>query len=210
MTGLFISLEGPEGAGKSTQGRLLAKTLRGHGFIVLETREPGGTARGEKLREALLDPSTDWSPLAEALIMNAARDAHLREVLQPALARGEIVICDRFAHSTRAYQGGGGQVSMNFLQTLEAAVCARMPDAVLIFDLPPEEGMARARSRGRLDRFEGKGARYHARVAAAFRSYAEQEPDTHLIDAHEDIDAVHQRVMDVLAPYLVRFDGASS
>ncbi|WOI54795.1 dTMP kinase [Parvularcula sp. LCG005] len=201
MTGLFISFEGPEGAGKSTQISILAAHLRAAGHDVVLTREPGGTSAGESLRSVLLDPDQDWSPLAEALLMNAARDAHMRQVIVPALEAGQTVLCDRFCHSTRAYQGGGGDVDLALLKSIEKAVCTRMPDLILLFDLSPEEGLARAAARGRADRFEAKGPDYHSRVAAAFRAMAD-EPNCHLIDAAGTVDTVSARIRDAVDPVI--------
>ncbi|MEM9232874.1 MAG: dTMP kinase [Pseudomonadota bacterium] len=195
MTGHFITVEGPEGAGKSTQVALLADRLMAAGTEVLVTREPGGTKGGEAVRATLIDPSADWSPLAEMLLMNAARDAHLRETILPALDAGRTVICDRFCDSTRAYQGGGGRMDKDFLMQIEAAVCTRMPDLTLIFDLPVEAGLARADGRGARDRFEQKGVAYHEAVRGAFQQIASDEARAVLIDASQSIESVTEQVI---------------
>ncbi|MEM6650554.1 MAG: dTMP kinase [Pseudomonadota bacterium] len=194
MRGLFITFEGPEGAGKSTQITLLAEKLRAEGHQVCLTREPGGTAGGEAVRAALLNPEANWSSLAEALLMNAARDAHLREVILPALDRGEIVLCDRFADSTLAYQVGGGGLDPDIATSLENIVCTHMPDLTLVFDLSPEIGLERASARGVADRFEAKGNAYHEYVAKAFRTIAEKTERCVLIDATGNIEDVAKRV----------------
>ncbi|RFB04060.1 dTMP kinase [Parvularcula marina] len=198
MTGLFITFEGPEGAGKTTQVTRLAERLGGLGHDVVVTREPGGTKGGEAIRTALLDPQADWSPLAELLMMNAARDVHLREVVLPALAAGKTVISDRFCDSTRAYQGGGGGMDQDFLMQVEKAVCTRMPDLTFIFDLPVAAGLSRADGRGARDRFEQKGDAYHEAVRAAFQKIADQETRAEQIFAGGDIEDVEKAVWAVL------------
>ena len=194
MTGRFVVLEGPEGAGKTTQLDRLAAMVPD----AVVTREPGGTRGGEAVRAALLDPDAAWSPLAEALLMNAARDAHLAEVVLPALEAGRDVLCDRFADSTEAYQGGGGALTDEVTATLRRWVCPREPDLVLVFDLDVRLGLDRAAARGRADRFEAKGAAYHERVRTRFRQIAER-PGAVLIDADGTPDAVALRVRAAVA-----------
>lgn len=156
MSGLFITLEGPEGAGKSTNRDYLAMCLRAAGIEVLLTREPGGTPLAERIRELLLAPSDE--PMAadtELLLVFAARAQHLAKVIRPALARGCVVLCDRFTDATYAYQGGGRGLSQQRIAELERFVQGDLrPDLTLLFDLPVEQGLARAAARGRLDRFE--------------------------------------------------------
>ena len=197
MGGRFVVLEGPEGAGKTTQLARLADLVPD----ALVTREPGGTRGGEAVRAALLDTEAAWSPLAEALLMNAARDAHLREVVLPALDAGRDVLCDRYADSTDAYQGGGGGLDADVIAALRRWVCAREPDLVLVFDIDPAAGLARAAARGRADRFEAKGQAYHERVRARFRDIAERA-DAALIDASGAPDAVALRVRAAVAERL--------
>ena len=189
MSGRFVVFEGPDGAGKTTQIARLAEALPD----AIVTREPGGTKGGEAVRAALLSQETEWSPLAEALLMNAARDAHIREVIEPALAEGRPVLCDRFSASTAAYQGGGGGLDRGIVETLRGWVCPRAPDLTLVFDLDVKVGLDRAAARGRADRFEAKGAEYHERVRAAFRRIAAQ-PGAALIDASGSQDDVAARV----------------
>lgn len=193
-TAPFIVFEGPEGAGKTTQLNRLATSLREGGYDPLVTREPGGSDEGEALRALLLDHSMDWSATAELLLMNAARDAHLRKAILPALEAGRPVLCDRFAASSRAYQGGGGGVPKDVVRSVEAAVVSRRPDLTLIFDLPVSEGLARAGRRGRADRFEEKGHTYHDRVRDTFLAIARTDPTAVLIDASGGPDDVHAAV----------------
>jgi len=202
----FITFEGPEGAGKSTQVQRLAEALAQAHHETLVTREPGGAPEAEALRALLLDKGRSWSPLAEALLMNAARDAHLRQTIQPALEQGKVVLCDRFFDSTRAYQHAVGDET---LAPLHAAVVSRLPNLTLLFDLPVEVGLSRASARGSADRFEAKGQSYHKGVRQAFLSIAENEPQrVVVVDATQSIDAVtaaivklvHERLPGLLGP----------
>src|SRR5690554_7096397 len=156
MRGLFITLEGPEGAGKTTNQEYLAEQLRTHGVNVVLTREPGGTALAEQIRDILLAPHDESMAVdTELLLMFAARAQHLAQVILPALAEGKIVICDRFTDATYAYQGGGRGLDCSRIALLEQFVQGDLrPDLTLLFDLPVEDGMARAVARGKLDRFE--------------------------------------------------------
>ncbi|MEE4212138.1 MAG: dTMP kinase [Parvularcula sp.] len=169
----FVTFEGPEGAGKSTQIKLLADRLQTHGYEVLLTREPGGAPEAEALRSLLLDPARRWSAEAEALLMYAARDAHIRTAIEPALSRGEVVLCDRFHDSTEAYQLS---IDSGLLAALKASIVKRLPDLTILFDLPVELGLERAAGRGRADRFEVKGIDYHRQVRARFLEIAAREP----------------------------------
>ena len=206
--GCFITFEGGEGAGKSTQIRRLAERLRADARDVVLTREPGGSPGAESIRELLLNGAVDrWSPLTEALLMNAARRDHIERVIAPALARGAVVLCDRFADSTRAYQGAGGAVDPNVIAQLEAAVVGEMrPDLTLIFDLPVAEGLRRALSRnGGEERFEAKGEAFHERLRAAYLDIARSEPDRCVvIDAAASLDAVEAAIATAVAPWVDR------
>lgn len=197
--GRFISFEGGEGAGKSTQVRRLVERLRARGVgEVVATREPGGSPGAEALRDLLVRGAADrWSPTAETLILYAAREDHLERVIRPALARGAWVISDRFADSTRAYQGAGGGASPALIEALEAAVigpCA--PELTLVFDLPVEVGLARAEARGGAEaRFESKGVDFHARLRERFLQIAAAEPGRCVrVDAAASMDAVESAV----------------
>lgn len=205
MTGLFITLEGPEGAGKSTNRDYLAAKLREHGVQVLLTREPGGTPLAERIRELLLTPS-DESMCAdtELLLVFAARAQHLAEVIRPALARGEVVLCDRFTDATYAYQGGGRGLSHDRIAVLESFVQGDLrPDLTLVFDLPVEVGLARAAARGRLDRFEQEGRTFFDAVRSTYLARAEAEPARYrLVDAAQSLADV-QRSLDAWLPHLL-------
>ncbi|OPA86017.1 dTMP kinase [Pseudomonas fluorescens] len=205
MTGLFITLEGPEGAGKSTNRDYLAERLRSEGIEVVLTREPGGTPLAERIREVLLAPGEEqMNPDTELLLVFAARAQHLSEVIRPALARGAVVICDRFTDSTYAYQGGGRGLCLARIATLETFVQGDLrPDLTLLFDLPVEVGMARASARGRLDRFELEGQAFFDLVRSAFLARAKAEPARyHLLDAAQPLAQVQQAI-DALLPTLL-------
>ncbi len=205
MTGLFITLEGPEGAGKSTNREYLAERLREQGIDVLLTREPGGTPLAERIRELLLDPSDE--PMAadtELLLVFAARAQHLQQVIHPALARGCVVLCDRFTDATYAYQGGGRGLSVERIAQLEQFVQGELrPDLTLIFDLPVEIGLARAAARGRLDRFEQEGRGFFEAVREAYLQRAAQAPQRYrVLDAGQSLAQV-QADIDTLLPTLL-------
>jgi dTMP kinase len=198
--GFFITLEGGEGSGKSTQAKRLAAHLAASGIEVVLTREPGGTPQGEALRALLVSgDTTNWSPASEAMLMSAAREVHVRTIIEPALARGAIVISDRFMDSTRVYQGYAGGVSPDVIAVLEsAAVGECMPDLTLIFDLPAEQGLARAGSRGTAneDRFERKGRSFHEKLRQGFLAIAAAEPRRcTVIDASAAPDAVFSEAL---------------
>jgi dTMP kinase len=201
--GFFITFEGGEGTGKTTQLARLAAALEKKGIDVLCTREPGGSPEAEAIRDELVSgDSGKWSPLAEALLMNAARDSHLRKTIRPALALGRTVLCDRFLDSTRAYQGAAGGVDMKLIAALEKYVVGQtVPDLTLIFDLDPEIGLARAKPSE--DRFERKGAEFHMRLNAAFREIARGEPERcRIIDASAPPDAVFAAIMKNVLPLM--------
>ncbi len=193
--GRFITFEGGEGAGKSTQIRRLAARLAEGGAEVVVTREPGGSRGAETIRELLVNGDADrWSPTTEALLMYAARRDHLERTVRPALARGATVLSDRFADSTRAYQGAGGKLSAEAIAQLErfALEPGDWPVLTLILDLPVADGLKRAGARGGGEaRFESKGLEFHERLRAGFLAIAAREPERcAVIDAAADIDAV--------------------
>jgi dTMP kinase len=180
--GAFITFEGGEGSGKSTQLRRLAERLTAAGEATVVTREPGGTPHAEALREILLSGrAAPLGPLAEAALFAAARIDHVDALIAPALKRGAFVLCDRFADSTRAYQGGVGGVDARMIALLEkAALGDTRPDLTIVFDISPEEGLARAaRRRGKAappDRFESENNAFHTRLRQAFLDIAAAEP----------------------------------
>lgn len=205
MTGLFITLEGPEGAGKSTNREYLAQRLRENGLDVVLTREPGGTPLAERIRELLLAPADEaMNSDTELLLVFAARAQHIAQVIHPALARGAVVLCDRFTDATYAYQGGGRGLSVQRIEQLENFVQGDMrPDLTLIFDLPVEVGLSRAAARGRLDRFEQEGLDFFQAVRGSYLARARQDAQRYrIIDAGQSLSAV-QSDLDALLPVLL-------
>ncbi|CAH0232706.1 Thymidylate kinase [Pseudomonas sp. Bi70] len=205
MSGLFITLEGPEGAGKSTNREYLAARLREQGIDVLLTREPGGTPLAERVRELLLAPSDEtMASDTELLLVFAARAQHLAQVIVPALERGAVVLCDRFTDATYAYQGGGRGLDVARIAQLEDFVQGSLrPDLTLVFDLPVEVGLARAAARGRLDRFEQEGGAFFEAVRSTYLQRAKAEPARYrILDAAQSLAAV-QRDLDALLPQLL-------
>ncbi len=204
--GRFITFEGGEGAGKSTQVQRLAARLRADGRDVVTTREPGGSPGAESIRDIVLRGDADrWSPVTETLLMYAARRDHVERVIRPALDRGAWVICDRFADSTRAYQGAAGGVDPAFITALETYILeATRPDLTLVFDLPAEIGLARAQARAGAEmRFESKGMAFHERLRAGFQDIAAAEPDRcAIIDATAGIEAVEAAIWSTLTARL--------
>ena len=207
MTGLFITLEGPEGAGKSTNREYLAQRLREHSLDVVLTREPGGTPLAERIRELLLAPADEpMNSDTELLLVFAARAQHLAQVIRPALARGAVVLCDRFTDATYAYQGGGRGLPTQRIEQLECFVQGEMrPNLTLIFDLPVEIGLSRAAARGRLDRFEQEGLEFFEAVRSAYLNRAQQDRQRYrVVDAGQSLAAVQQSLDRLLPEVLER------
>jgi dTMP kinase len=203
MSGVFVSFEGGEGTGKSTQLKLLAGTLLAQGLPVVQTREPGGTPEAEALRALLVSGDRGrWTVEAEALLNYAARSSHLVKIIRPALAAGKIVLCDRFSDSTRAYQGHAGGCDLGLLNSLEASIVgSTRPDLTLILDIDPITGLERAKARreGSEDRYERKGHEFHQRLREGFLIIAKAEPvRCRIIDASGSIEAVKARIQEVV------------
>jgi dTMP kinase len=207
MTGRFITFEGGEGAGKSTQARLLADSLRARGLEVVVTREPGGTPGAEAIRALLLDTKgTDWNLPAEALLFAAARADHVAQLIRPALARGAWVICDRFIDSSRAYQGGEGRLNDAEIMALHATGSQGfMPDLTLLVELSPQEAARRLslRDGDSSDRIGGRDSAFHQAVARRFAEIAAAEPGrVTRIDGEGDPAQVHARILSAVADRL--------
>lgn len=207
MPGTFVTFEGGEGTGKSTQLKLLADVIMARRISLIQTREPGGTPEAEALRALLVngDPGR-WTAEAEALLNYAARASHLQKIIRPALASGKFVLCDRFSDSTRAYQGYAGGCDLKLLDALEASIVGNTrPALTLILDIDPAMGLARAKSRadGSEDRYERKGLEFHERLRAGFLQIAAAEPKRcKVIDASGAIDEVKARVLAAVEPVL--------
>ena len=200
MRGRFITLEGGEGAGKSTQLKRLAEALRGRGLAVVETREPGGSPGAEAIRSLLLSGDQErWTPEAEALLFAAARADHLAQTIRPALERGEWVLCDRFIDSSLAYQGFAGELGEEAVRRLHAIGSHDFyPDRTLLLELPGDAAAGRARDRdnGEADRIGARETAYHDAVAAGFAALAAREPERiRRIDASGTPEEVTSRLI---------------
>lgn len=206
--GRFITFEGGEGAGKSTQIKILANRLNASGIRTVLTREPGGSPGAEVIRYLVLSGMGKLlGPQMEALLFAAARDDHVHHVIEPALREGKWVLCDRFADSTRVYQGAAANVDAGLLQALQRVTIGNLrPDVTFILDLPPEIGLARARTRRgaeTADRFEAEDIGFHTRLREAYRAIAEQEPERCVvIDAAKDVDHTAGAIWRALAERL--------
>jgi len=199
--GFFISLEGGEGAGKSTQHRRIVEWLSSKGRTVIEAREPGGTPVSEQIRQVLLDTrNAGLNATAELLLMFAARSQLVEEVILPALADGKVIVCDRFADASYAYQGGGRQLGAETVAKVEQLVLKDLqPDLTLLFDVPVELGMTRVAGRGEADRFEVESVRFFERVRKAYLERAAANPQRFkIIDASQDQEQVWLQVETVL------------
>lgn len=199
--GRFITLEGGEGAGKSTQILVIKDYLQTLGNDVVVTREPGGTSEGQEIRNLLVSGDKDkWSSLSETLLILADRAAHLERIIRPALAEGKYVVCDRFFDSTKAYQGVAGGLGLDVIHNLQQPVLGTtLPDVTLLLDIDPEKGLRRAQERGGELRFESKTLAYHRTLRNAFLDFAAQEPDRiFVIDADRDVETVSADILAVL------------
>ena len=199
--GFFISLEGGEGAGKSTQNKRIIDWLARQGLEVVEAREPGGTVVSEQIRRVLLDTrNAGLGAMAELLLMFAARSQLVQEVILPALADGKVIVCDRFADASYAYQGGGRELGAEAVEVVEKLVLKGLqPDMTLLFDIPVEKGMKRVAGRGEADRFEVESIRFFERVRAAYLERAAASPQRfRIIDASLDEDQVWLQVRNIL------------
>ncbi|MDE1992130.1 MAG: dTMP kinase [Rhizobiaceae bacterium] len=211
-TGLFVSFEGGEGAGKSTQIRRLADRLRGLGHEVLVTREPGGSPGAEAVRHVLLSGAAEmFGTRMEAILFAAARNDHVEEVIRPALMRGVIVLCDRFMDSSRVYQGVTGNLAPEFIEALQrVAVDGVVPDCTLILDIPAAIGLERARKRALPtaagpDRFEKEEMQTHEKRREAFLDIAARDPDRcHVVDARRSEDDIAGEIADIIDERLAR------
>jgi dTMP kinase len=207
MAGAFITFEGIDGCGKSTQLRLLASELRVRRLDVVTTREPGGTPLGQKLRAALLDVQEEVDPLAELMVFAADRAQHVRSLLRPSLAANKIVLSDRYADATVAYQGSGRGFPPELIQEIvQLATEGLQPDLTLLFDLSVAESAVRTRKRvaaKHSDRLDSEDAAFHTRVRDAYVAIAKANPDrVRLIDARGSVQETHHLVMDIVMPFL--------
>lgn len=208
MAGTFITFEGIDGSGKSTQLRLLVNYLQQAGCSVLTTREPGGTPVGNRLRAALLDAQEEVDPLTELLVFAADRAQHVRRVLRPAIESGQVIFSDRYADATAAYQGAGRGFSPALIaEIIELATEGLKPDLTLLFDLSVEESVTRTRRRvnGKHagDRLDAETSDFHLRVREAYLKLAEAEPERfRVINTNRPAEVTHQRVKEIVVPFL--------
>ena len=210
MTGAFITFEGIDGSGKSTQVRMLSSVLRLRGMDVMQTREPGGTPLGARLREALLDAQEQVDPLAELLLYAADRAQHVRALLLPALADGRVVLSDRYADATVAYQGAGRGFEPSLVdEVIALATGGLKPDLTLLFDLSVAESGERSRHRtttndsASSDRLELEAENFHSRVREAYLQIASAEPErVRIVDARLSVEEIHAKVLEIVVPFL--------
>lgn len=205
VPGRFVTFEGGEGVGKSTQIARAAARLEARRYGVLVTREPGGTEGAEAIRRLLLEGGADrWTPLAELLLVTAARAEHLLRVIEPALAAATWVLCDRYLDSTRVYQGLAGGLGLDLVDRLQRELLRfRLPDLTIVLDLPVAKGLARRAAAGAASRFERKGEAFHERVREGFRSLAAAEPERIvLVDADRPVDEVAAEIEALLVTRL--------
>ncbi|RLA24144.1 MAG: dTMP kinase [Gammaproteobacteria bacterium] len=205
MSGRFITLEGGEGVGKTTNIAYIESLLKEQNIQVLLTREPGGTALAESIRQLLLDKEQEAiAEQAELLMMFAARAQHIKHVIKPALEQGSWVLCDRFTDATYAYQGGGRNMALSSINWLENFVQGDLrPDLTLLLDAPIQLGMQRAVQRGKLDRFESEKMAFFAQVREAYLSIAEQQSQrVKIIDATQSLDCVQKQIKQILMQHL--------
>lgn len=206
MNGKFISFEGGEGSGKSTQLRLLVVAFEKSGLPFLATREPGGSAGAEKIRSLLVSGEVDsWDALTETILFNAARADHINKLVKPALAQGKTVICDRFLDSTIVYQGIGKGLGTDYIKNLHHMLFGNfMPDLTIILDIKPEDGLARASKRvSDENRFEKHNIEFHQKIRAGFLKIAEMEQGRCVVlDANQDVEKLHKQIIETISSRL--------
>ncbi|WP_214797794.1 dTMP kinase [Exiguobacterium sp. s5] len=200
MKGMFITVEGPDGSGKTTQLQLLVQSLTEQGYEVVVTREPGGTKVGNSIREVLLSPEHDeMTPRVEMMLYAASRAQNIDQVIRPALHRGAVVVCDRFVDASIAYQGYGLQYDLSQILSLnDWATAGIKPDLTFLFDLTPDQASHRMKDRGQLDRIESRDESFHQRVYEGFQLLLEQHPERMVrIDANASIETIQDEVLDI-------------
>lgn len=211
MSGLFITFEGIEGCGKSTQSELLAERIEAAGHAVVRTREPGGTHLAERVRSIVLDPEIgDLNPVAELLLFEAARAQHVAQVIRPALANGSVVVCDRYIDSTTAYQGGGRGMDIELIERMhETATGGLLPALTFWLDVPLDVGLGRAASRKTTDRMEQESRDFHERVRAVFEELSRRYSGRFVrVDGEADVETIAESIWQRVQPRLSGGGGA--
>jgi dTMP kinase len=201
----FITLEGPDGSGKSTQAKLLAKEVTSRGYDVLLSREPGGSPIGEQIRQILFNlANTRMHPKTEFLLFSASRAQHVHEVIRPHLQKGGIVISDRFFHSSLAYQGYGHQLDLEKLKQITSfATGGLVPDLILLLDLPVEDGLNRRKNEGKWNRLDDYQLEFHRRVRDGYLSMVDEDPDRWVvIDASQPVDKIQKEIQELFFSHL--------
>lgn len=203
MSGQFISFEGGEGSGKSTQLRLLTEVFEKANLPFRATREPGGSSGAEKIRSLLVSGEVDsWEPLTETILFNAARADHINKLIKPALAQGKTVICDRFLDSTVVYQGIGKELGTAYIKSLHHMLFGNfMPNLTIVLDIKPEDGLARASKRaGDENRFEKLNIEFHQRIRTGFLKIAEMEQGRCVVlNANQDVEKLHKQIIETIS-----------
>lgn len=204
MEGKLIVIEGPDGSGKSTQIELMRSYLKAKGYEVVETREPGGTKIGEKIRDIILDNNnTEMSPVTEALLYAASRAQHVHEVIKPEIARGKIVICTRYVYSSLVYQGIGRGLGIDMVASINnAAIQGMMPDLTIMFDMDPEKALMRKTSDGGGDRLEMEDVNFHKMVYNGYKEIVRIHKDIKVVNASRSIEEVHNDVIKIINEFL--------
>ena len=200
MRGIFITFEGPDGSGKSTQVNLLLEYLRSRGYDVVHTREPGGTSLAEFLRDVLLKTDTKISPITELMLYTAARTQHTTEFIKPAIAEGKIVLCERYIDATVAYQGYGRKLNLKLISKLnKIATDGLKPDLTILLDFPVESGLKRIKKSRVEDRFEREKISFHRRVRKGYLSLAKSEPERiKVVSSSGSVENTHKKIVSLM------------
>jgi len=202
--GVFITIEGPDGSGKTTQSKLLVEYLKKKGYSVVHTREPGGTSLAEFLREIILNPNLKIAPVTELLLYSASRAQHTIELIEPSLQEGKIVVCERYTDATMAYQGYGRGLDKKLIKQLNKISTGGLtPDLTIILDVPVEKGLERIRKGRTHDRLEKESLEFHRRVRKGYLTLAKESPEKiKVVSSSENINLTHKRIVKVVEKFL--------
>jgi len=205
--GLFITIEGPDGSGKTTQSKLLVEYLKKKGYSVVHTREPGGTSLAEFLREVILNPDLKIAPVTELLLYSASRAQHTIELIKPSLQERKIVVCERYTGATIAYQGYGRGLDIELIKKLNRIATGGLtPDLTIILDVPVEKGLRRIKKGRNHDRLEKESLEFHRRVRQGYLALAKESPEKiKVVSSSDNIDLTHKRIVKVVEKYLKKY-----